>query len=146
MKKLYGSILILMMSVVIGSCSNSSSSKDADEDADKENCISHLKTVAKEISKHGNEWDESKMKEIYKDVIKSAMDFYKGMPSKEEIKEFDKAGAYLDDAIESLDEGAISLYHEVKNSPEIEDQLRKLRKARKKAKKNNEENENDNDE
>ena len=50
MKKLLRNFAILLMSVVICSCSNSSGSKGTDEDANKENPISHLKSVTKEIA------------------------------------------------------------------------------------------------
>lgn len=133
MKKLLRNFAILLMSVVICSCSNSSGSKGTDEDANKENPISHLKSVTKEIAKKGNKWDEKKMKEVYKDILGSAIDYFEGMPSEEEIEKFDEVAKKLDDAIESLDEEAQETFNDLKESPEIGKLLEKLYKNRKKA-------------
>ena len=73
------------------------------------------------------------MKEVYKDILGSAIDYFEGMPSEEEIEKFDEVAKKLDDAIESLDEEAQKTFNDLKESPEIGKLLEKLYKNRKKA-------------
>ena len=145
MKKILFGLAALLMSVAICSCSNSSSSKDGDEGADKKDAISALKDFAKDIKKNGNDWDEVKIKEVYKDMLNCVVDFYEGLPSKDEIKDFQRISDDIQGAISSLDEDARSTFYDLKDSPEIDMILTKLEKAHSKAKKAIRENEDSED-
>ena len=79
----------LMMCFFIAACGG----KGGDNDKEKEEKADgkDLKSIVAEL-KNANDWDAAKFESFFKNLVKAEIDFLKGDPSADELKEYDELG------------------------------------------------------